>query len=690
MTEPIISVNDLHVHFRTTRGLVKAVEGISYDVHPGEMVAVVGESGSGKSVSALALMGLLPKNTTRIPNGSAMFNGRNLLELSNDQMRHIRGREIGMIFQEPMTSLNPVLTIGDQLTEPLKIHLNMDDQAAMARAAELLQLVGISDAERRLQQYPHEFSGGMRQRVMIAIGLSCNPKLLIADEPTTALDVTIQAQILELMKRLSDELGIAMVVITHNLGVVARYADRVNVMYAAQIVEQADAAQLFSAPRHPYTTGLLRAVPRLDRDREERLATIEGLPPDLMNAPQGCRFATRCPARQDACANETTLQQIEQGHYSACFRAGEMNQSFRDNLYMANSKVSEPSQSSLGHQSNVEPATEQSGDGDALEVVNLKKYFKVSLGKNPLWKQRAIVKAVDDLSFTLKRGQTLGLVGESGCGKTTVGRSILRLIDPTAGDILFEGQNIAATKQKNLGDVRRRMQVIFQDPFASLNPRMTVGQIIAEPLNVHGLVDNELDTRKRVGQLLDNVGLVSNTSERYPHQLSGGQRQRVGIARALAMEPSTIICDEPVSALDVSVQAQIINLLEELQGEFGLTYVFIAHDLAVVRHISHQVVVMYLGKVMEIADCESLYRSPQHPYTKALMDAAPIPDAVSERATTRQMLAGEIPSPLSPPPGCVFSSRCPHVSDECRQTQPSLQETLPGHFVSCIKLEQIA
>jgi oligopeptide/dipeptide ABC transporter ATP-binding protein len=328
--------------------------------------------------------------------------------------------------------------------------------------------------------------------------------------------------------------------------------------------------------------------------------------------------------------------------------------------------------------------------GSTLQIDDLKKHFQISLSKNPFSRKKATVKAVDGLSFTLDRGQTLGLVGESGCGKTTVGRSILRLLDPTAGDIVFEGQNIARSKQGQLGEMRRRMQVIFQDPFASLNPRMTVGQIIAEPLHVHQLAKLDTDARKRVGQLLDNVGLVSTTAERYPHQLSGGQRQRVGIARALAMEPSTIICDEPVSALDVSVQAQIINLLEELQKTYALTYVFIAHDLAVVRHISHKVIVMYLGKVMEVADCDSLYTNPLHPYTKALMDAAPTPDAISERATPRTMLAGEIPSPLSPPPGCVFSSRCPHVTDACRHAQPALAQALPGHYAACIRLEEIA
>ena len=675
--EPVLSVEDLRVEFRTTRGRVRAVEGISYDVHPGEMVAIVGESGSGKSVSALSILGLLPRKSARVTSGRIQFGGHDLLKLTHSQLEKIRGRDIGMIFQEPMTSLNPVLSIGDQLTEPLKIHLKMDHAAAMERAAELLRLVGISDAERRLQQYPHEFSGGMRQRVMIAIGLACDPKLLIADEPTTALDVTIQAQILELMKDLSRRLGIAMIVITHNLGVVARYADRVNVMYAAEIVEKATAETLFSAPCHPYTSGLLRAVPRLDQGREARLATIDGLPPDLIRPPKGCRFAARCPARVPVCDEHPALRPVGDNHMAACHRAEEMTPLFRTTLYPTSAHVDEG------------PRAAHTG-ALALDVKGLSKNFSVRLSRNPLSRSKAVVRAVNDVSFAIEAGKTLGLVGESGCGKTTVGRSILRLIDPSAGEVVFEGEDIATRPQHQLATMRRRMQVIFQDPFASLNPRMTVGQIIAEPLRVYKLADDETAARRRVGSLLGDVGLPVAFAERYPHQLSGGQRQRVGIARALAMEPSTIICDEPVSALDVSVQAQIINLLEDLQIRLGLTYVFIAHDLAVVRHISHRVVVMYLGRVMEMAQCDDLYAEPLHPYTQALMDAAPVPDVAIERGRAPRALKGEIPSPLNPPPGCVFSSRCPLASDECRAAVPALREVRPGHFASCIKIEEAA
>jgi peptide/nickel transport system ATP-binding protein len=668
MTAPLLEVSDLSVEFPQRRQRLQALDRISFTLEAGEVLGFVGESGAGKSLTGAAIMGLL-EPPGRITGGRITLQGQRI----DGQAESVRGRRIGMIFQDPLTSLNPLRTVGDQLVETIQLHLGMDAGAAAQRAGELLDEVGIDRG--RIGAYPHEFSGGMRQRVMIAIGLACNPKLLIADEPTTALDVTIQAQILELMKQLSRDLGIAMIVITHNLGVVARYADRVNVMYAAQITEKASAETLFSAPRHPYTAGLLRAVPRLDQGREARLATIDGLPPDLMNPPEGCRFADRCPARASACATMPELSEVADGHMSACHRSHEMNASFRANLYPSSQEYQ---------------ATQQNeGRGNALVVENLCKDFHVKLGRNPLSKNFATVKAVNDVSFSIEAGKTLGLVGESGCGKTTVGRSILRLLDPTAGAVEFEGKNIATLREAELKPMRRNMQVIFQDPFASLNPRMTVGEIIAEPLAVYGLVPDATAARRRVGELLGDVGLPLYMSERYPHQLSGGQRQRVGIARALAMEPSTIICDEPVSALDVSVQAQIINLLEELQERLGLTYIFIAHDLAVVRHISHRVAVMYLGRVVEIADCDTLYSNPVHPYTKALMDAAPIPDVAIERGRQPRALQGEIPSPLKPPPGCVFSSRCPFATDECRSTVPELRDVAKNHRAACIKFEEV-
>jgi peptide/nickel transport system ATP-binding protein len=662
----LLDVEDLHVHFETSRGIVRAVEGLSFNVRKGEIVAIVGESGSGKSVSALSIMRLLPRLTGRT-RGRITFDDKSLLDLDDEGMREIRGRDISMIFQEPMTSLNPILTIGLQITEPLQIHLGMTDDEARARAVELLGLVGIPDPESRLDQYPHQFSGGMRQRVMIAIGLACNPQLIIADEPTTALDVTIQAQILELMKDLSRRLNIALIVITHNLGVVARYADRVIVMYAARMVEEGDADDVFHRPRHPYTMGLLRSVPRLDRPRGAKLETIEGLPPNLSLMQSGCRFAPRCPFHIPVCDEEPKLVTTDIGGLSRCHRIADIAAG-RITWAAADAGVQ------VGAEQSREPL---------LTVRNLVKHFPVTHG---LRGKQGVVRAVDNVSFDIHPGETLGLVGESGCGKTTVGRLILRLENETSGEIRFEGNDLSKASAAEMKAIRRKIQVIFQDPYSSLNPRMTVGQIIGEPLHVYKLMPDRKRADDRVAQLLEQVGLRPEMSARYPHQLSGGQRQRVGIARALAMEPSFIVCDEAVSALDVSIQGQIINLLEELQRRLGLSYLFIAHDLAVVRHISMRVVVMYFGKVMEVADRDAIYREPLHPYTKVLLDAAPVPDPTIEKGREPRLIKGELPSHMAPPPGCVFNTRCPMASEECRQTVPPLEEKRPGHFAACIKV----
>jgi peptide/nickel transport system ATP-binding protein len=620
-------------------------------------------------------MRLLARPAGRVVGGRILFQGRNLLELSEDEMRAIRGRDIAMIFQEPMTSLNPVLTIGFQIMEPLLIHMQMAQQAARARAVELLKLVGIPDPERRLDQYPHQFSGGMRQRVMIAIGLACNPRLLIADEPTTALDVTIQAQILKLMKDLSRDLGIALVIITHNLGIVARYADRVNVMYAARLAEQGTAPDVFAQPLHPYTAGLLRSVPRLDQPRGRKLETIEGLPPNLLDPPPGCRFAPRCPAKQEAClARLPELAPVAPRRYSACVRAADLMRLGPTGLGLQSASLEPPVAKS------VDRAT------PLLAVRGLKTYFEVATGFKALAAQQAVVRAVDDLSFDIYRGETVGLVGESGCGKTTVGRTLLRLERATAGEVTFGGMNVLGAQGDELKRYRRQIQVIFQDPYSSLNPRMTIGEIVAEPMVVYRLMPDRKAARAKVAELLTQVGLFEYMIERYPHELSGGQRQRVGIARALAMQPSFIVCDEPVSALDVSIQAQIINLLEDLQQKFGLTYLFIAHDLAVVRHISDRVIVMYLGRVMEIADRDTLYAEPLHPYTRALLDAVPIPNPALEAGREHRVLGGEVPSPLNPPRGCVFHTRCPAANDECKAAVPQLREVRPRHYAACIKL----
>ncbi len=661
---PLLTIDDLHVHFVTSHGTVRAVEGLTYAVHPGEIVAIVGESGSGKSVSALAVMRLLPPGTSRIVKGTITFDGKELLKLSDEGMRQIRGRDVAMIFQEPMTSLNPVLSIGLQIKEPLLIHMGMSDAEAEARAIELLTLVGITDPKSRLAQFPHQLSGGMRQRVMIAIGLACNPKLLIADEPTTALDVTIQAQILELMKDLSRRLNIAVIVITHNLGIVARYADRVNVMYAARLVESGPAEAVFGRPAHPYARGLLSAVPRLDRARTGRLATIEGAPPNLLAPPEGCRFAPRCRYAAEGCKIVPLPTEIEPGHFASCHRLAEVAH--------AEAAVAP-----------ITAAKSAVSDATAAPILSIKgatKHFPIGGG---LFGPKKLVRAVNDVVIDIKPGETLGLVGESGCGKSTLGRLVLRLDDPTSGEILFEGRDLAKLGRNEMIDVRKRMQVIFQDPYSSLNPRMTVGQIIAEPMVVHEITPKK-DADARVKELLQLVGLYPYMAVRYPHELSGGQRQRVGIARALGVNPRLIVCDEAVSALDVSIQGQVINLLEDLQKKLGLTYLFIAHDLAVVRHISTKVAVMYLGRIVEYAGADELFANPKHPYTQALLAAAPVPDPVIEKSRPRTIIKGELPSPLNPPSGCVFHPRCPKMTEACKGGVPPSREVATGHVVACI------
>jgi peptide/nickel transport system ATP-binding protein len=476
------------------------------------------------------------------------------------------------------------------------------------------------------------------------------------------------------MRDLTQRLNISLIVITHNLGVVARYAHRVNVMYAARVAERGTADDIFLRPRHPYAMGLMRSVPRLDRGRGERLETIEGLPPNLLDPPAGCRFAARCGFKIDPCAKEPGLAEIEPGHYAACHRAGEF----------ASGSLTPPAPAPRPPAHAAAAARE--GEAPILSVKGLKKFFPIARATGMFARITAEVRAVNDVSFDIAEGETLGLVGESGCGKTTVGRLILRLETPTGGEIAYQGRDIAGTASGGAEGLRRRVQAIFQDPYSSLNPRMTVGQIIGEPLMVYRMVPNAGAAKERVAELLTQVGLFPYMAERYPHEMSGGQRQRVGIARALAMEPRFIVCDEPVSALDVSIQGQIINLLEELQQRLGLTYLFIAHDLAVVRHISDRVAVMYLGRIMELADRDTLYRDPLHPYTKALLDAAPVPDPKVERARAPRTLKGEIPSPLNPPTGCVFHTRCPLADEECRRVVPELVQKQSGHSVACIKV----
>ncbi|MDO9534910.1 MAG: ABC transporter ATP-binding protein [Bacillota bacterium] len=696
----MLEVRNLRTQFKVDNGIVQAVDGVSYHIDHGEIVGIVGESGCGKSVTQLSLLQLISSPPGKIMGGEALFEGVDLLKFKSDseQMRKIRGGNIGIIFQEPMTSLNPVLTIGQQIVESVMLHLKMDSAAARKHAVEQLKLVGITDAEQRIDNYPHQFSGGMRQRAMIAMAMACRPKLLIADEPTTALDVTTQAQILELLKDTVKHFDTSLLIVTHNLGVVARYAQRIYVMYAGRVVESGTSNDIFANPRHPYTIGLLKAVPRLDEPKGHKLVPINGLPPSLINRPPMCAFLLRCSYRTEKCYQEPwpELKVVDGQHCVSCYvdlPAKKLGSGGNVTILqlMNTAGMKDPSAelsdivaSTVSQKDQLTNSTYQSSEEILLEAKNLKMYFS---GTKGFFKHEAAqIKAVDDVSFKVRKGETLGLVGESGCGKTTVARCILQLYSPTGGGIHFEGRNILGQPKRGLRNMRRRVQLIFQDPYSSLDPRQTAGSIIGEPLKVHKMVASKQEYSHRVAELFEMVGLDPSMEDRVPHEFSGGQRQRIGIARALATNPSLIVCDEPISALDVSIQAQIINLLEELQEKLGLTYLFIAHDLSVVRHISDRVAVMYLGRIVEITDWKSLYENPLHPYTKALLSAVPIPDPFVEEKRERIILRGEVPSLLNRPTGCCFHPRCSEAIEDCSSIVPTLKNVGGGHEVACIKM----
>jgi peptide/nickel transport system ATP-binding protein len=661
--EPILQVDDLRVWFYTDAGVVRAVDGVSFDLRPGETLGIVGESGSGKSVTAKSIIKLL-EEPARIAGGSIRFRGKDMVDLSEAEIRDIRGAEIAMVFQDPMTSLNPVLRISRQLIETMTTHQRFGKADARTRAVDLLHRMGIANAESTVNGWPHQFSGGMRQRVMLAMGFANTPSLIIADEPTTALDVTIQAQILDLLRALNADLGTAVILISHDLGVIAEMCGRVLVMYAGEVVEAGSPADLLSDPRHPYTWALLHAAPRLDEagSADRRLTTIEGQPPDPRAWPTGCRFRARCPFAVDACGEHPALLPVGENRLSRCW------------VTQQGGALHAPAVSHSFTERAPAPAAEP-----LLEVTGLTRYFP--LPKGGLFDKRRVLRALDGVDLRVFPGETVGLVGESGSGKSTLARLILRLSTPTEGSIRFAGQEIAQASQSEIRPLRRRMQMIFQDPYASLNPRMSVGNILAGPLRLHGIVTEAGAVRRRVGELLDLVGLPAAASERYPHEFSGGQRQRISIARALAVEADFIVGDEPISALDVNIQAQIINLMIGLQERLGLTYLFIAHDLAVVRHISDRIYVLYLGKVMETARSEALFARPLHPYTNTLISAVPMPEV--GKSGRRIILQGEIPSAIDPPSGCRFRTRCPAAVGRCADEEPGLREAETGHFVAC-------
>ncbi len=675
---PVLQLRDLRTEFHLRSGSVVAVDGVSFDVDEGECVGIVGESGCGKSTTGLSIMRLLPANG-HLTGGSVTLLGRDLAGLDERQMRTVRGDEVALIPQDPMTSLNPTMTIGKQISEAVLLHRDVSRTEARARALDVLRHVEMPQPEERLDQYPHELSGGLRQRVMIAMALACEPKLLIADEPTTALDVTIQAQILDLIDDLRQRLSMAVVLITHDMGVIAGRTDRVVVMYAGKVAEEAETSELFGRIRHPYSQALLASVPKIDQSREERLLSIPGLPPDLSQPITGCRFAPRCQFATDTCrTQEPPLTKIAttsaHPHRFACFHP--VNPDAPGKTAEAATVAAAPAA--------INTILDDTGGVDLiLEATDLVKEFPVLAG-GVFRRQVGSVKAVSGVSLGIRRGETFGLVGESGCGKTTVGRLLVALERADSGSILFDGVELTGMRDRSLEGRRRDLQLMFQDPYASLDPRMRVGTIIREPLKVNK-VGSAADQTDKVLSLLDEVGLSRSSVDRYPHEFSGGQRQRIGLARALALGPKLIVADEPVSALDVSIQAQILNLMKDLQSRHGLTYLMISHDLAVLRYMADTIGVMYLGQLVEFGPAATVYATPAHHYTLGLLDAVPVADVESARATARARVrvAGELPSAMAPPTGCRFNTRCPAAQDVCRQQQPPMQAYGDGHLAAC-------
>ncbi len=706
---PVLEITNLSTHIKQSTTTIQAVGNVDLRLEHGETLGLVGESGCGKSMTGLSILRLLPPGG-EIVSGSVKLEGRELTALPERDMCHVRGNEIAMIFQDPLTSLDPTKTIGSQVAEPVRLHREASKKEAAERAAEVLNLVGLPRPAERLDDYPHQLSGGMRQRVMIAMALACEPKVLIADEPTTALDVTIQAQILDLLDDLKSRLGMAMILITHDMGVIAGHSDRVNVMYAGRLVETAAVGEMFAHMHHPYTQALLASIPLLSQDRSRRLLSIPGLPPDLGHPPEGCRFAARCRLATDKCrTDEPSLIGQELEHLYSCWHPvdgalspGEIIAASRQQesmLAAAQAQAvgepapapAQPDPAALAEPLVVSlagPAEDGKASGSLLELTGLVKEYAVTAGIL----QRAVgsVKAVSGVSFSVAAGETFGLVGESGCGKTTIGKMVVALERPTAGSVRLRGVDVSALRGERLRTYRRDLQMMFQDPYSSLDPRMRVGAIIREPLVIQG-IGNGKEQTDRVYELLSEVGLPRNAVERFPHEFSGGQRQRIGLARALTLNPQVIVADEPVSALDVSIRAQVLNLMKRLQAAHGLTYIVISHDLAVVKYMADRIGVMYLGKLVELGSGADIYERFAHPYTAGLLSAIPVPDPAVAHAETRVGIKGELPSAIHPPSGCRFRTRCQFAQDICTEQEPELRSFGPGHVAAChFPLQQAA
>ncbi|MEK8128016.1 ABC transporter ATP-binding protein [Paenibacillus filicis] len=759
-SQPLLDIDQLSVNFNTPSGPLNAINRVSLQIGKGETVCLVGESGSGKTITSLSIMRLIDYDNGSISHGDIALDGQSLVALSQKQISELRGKKIAMVFQEPMTALDPVFTIGSQIVEVLLRHERISKPDAWDKALSLLRRVGIPEPEVRMKQYPYQLSGGMRQRAMIAIALACGPELLIADEPTTALDVTIQAQILALLRELKEELNMSILLITHDLGIAAEMADRIVVMYAGKVVEQAGVHQLFENPAHPYTQGLLHSIVTMDQVRGLPLYTIRGSIPSLSELPSGCRFHPRCTYATDRCRSEDPALRELNGREVACWHAERLDsaaaevfgstldeaigtersqgwQGRRAELAAGTGRELETkapeveAEYSLQSPAEVSPQEEVPETGEAfpnhtepfqemhreadpaadgvgllglelslvqfsdaqdlptvsghiatgqvlLQVQGVKKHFPIHRGL--FQRDRSSIRAVDEVTFDIRKGETFGLVGESGCGKSTLGRVLLQLEKATAGRVLFEGRDVLSRGIRESKELRRDMQVVFQDPYGSINPRWKVGDIIGEPFRVHESLRGA-EKRERVQQVMQRVGLNPSWYDRFPHEFSGGQRQRIGIARAIALNPKFVLADEAVSALDVSVQSQVVNLMQELQQQLQLTYLFIAHGLNIVRYISDRIGVMYLGKLVEVAPTDELFRHPAHPYTRALLSAIPVPDP--NRRRVYAPLQGEMPSPANPPSGCRFHTRCPAATALCKETAPELVAVGNGHWAAC-------